>query len=236
MPGGAQRGGHAELVTLLVATRARCRSRRPTSAPTRAAFSRSGRVSCFESRTPRTCSGAGITAATVTGPAQAPRPTSSIPQTTSFARVPELALQPQRGAHPAGGPSRHVRCVGASAAPAAPAGGVVGGRVGGRTGAVVTAPNLPAGGGARPDARPGRFGQTGPERPVTGREGARPCPRVTPTCRHRSAPRRFRVPGLSGPATPAPVGRSAPPPPASAAARNQASRMPATRVLRHQAQ
>ena len=47
-----------------------------------AATSRSGRVSCFESRIPRRCSGGGTTAQTVTGPAHAPRPTSSMPHTT----------------------------------------------------------------------------------------------------------------------------------------------------------
>ena len=47
-----------------------------------AATSRCSGVSIFESRTPRRCSGAGMTAATVTGPAHAPRPTSSIPQTS----------------------------------------------------------------------------------------------------------------------------------------------------------
>src|SRR5436309_2346155 len=53
---------------------------------TRAATtSRSSRVSSFESRTPRRWSGGGTSAATVTGPAHAPRPTSAIP-TTSYAR------------------------------------------------------------------------------------------------------------------------------------------------------
>ena len=51
----------------------------PTAA---AARCRSGFVSFFESRIPRRCSGADTTAPTVTGPAQAPRPTSSMPTTT----------------------------------------------------------------------------------------------------------------------------------------------------------
>src|SRR4051794_38428193 len=47
-----------------------------------AARSRSGLVSSFESRMPRRCASPATTAPTVTGPAHAPRPTSSIPTTT----------------------------------------------------------------------------------------------------------------------------------------------------------
>src|SRR3954452_20644696 len=94
----------------------------------RAAFSRSARVSCFESRTPRTCSGAGTTAATVTGPAHAPRPTSSMPTTTW-----SPASQNFRSSRSVGPIFRVGAAAGAAGADAADAADMA-----------VTAPNLPA--------------------------------------------------------------------------------------------
>ncbi len=63
------------------ATRGRHRCPAPNPARATADFSRSSCVSSFESRTPERCSSPGTTAATVTGPAHEPRPTSSMPTT-----------------------------------------------------------------------------------------------------------------------------------------------------------
>ena len=82
------------------ATRARCRWRAPTTWTAALAWSRSARVSAFESRIPRWCSGRGTTAATVTGPAHAPRPTSSMPQTTRVAVLPALPLDAEASGTP----------------------------------------------------------------------------------------------------------------------------------------
>src|SRR4051794_33890830 len=113
----------------------------------RAAFSRSGRVSCLESRTPRTCSVAGTTAATVTGPAQAPRPTSSMPTTTRSPASQNFRSRRSVGPILRVGPEESVGA-GSSAGSA------------GSVGVAVTAPNLPAVVSNRTDARGVRFEET----------------------------------------------------------------------------
>ena len=76
-------------------SRGRRRSRAPSPRTRRAATSRSAGVSSFESRTPERCSSPGTTAATVTGPAHEPRPTSSIPTTTRSPALQQLPLGAQ---------------------------------------------------------------------------------------------------------------------------------------------
>jgi pimeloyl-ACP methyl ester carboxylesterase len=104
----------------------------------------------LESRTPRTCSVAGTTAPTVTGPAQAPRPTSSMPTTTRS---------------PASQNFRSSRSVGPIFR-VGPEGSVGAGSSAGSAGSAnsaevaVTAPNLPRVVSHRIDARIVRFEET----------------------------------------------------------------------------
>ncbi len=78
-------------------------------------FSRSASVSIFESRTPLTRESLGrIAAPTINGPAHAPRPTSSMPTTTSWP-----SSQSSRSSPRVGGRPRTVIAGDATAAPAA---------------------------------------------------------------------------------------------------------------------
>ena len=109
--GGAQRGGHAELVALLVGGVAdadgdgplphRPRRLLPLGAGELLRVAHAAHVlRRRDHRGDRHRAGPGAPAHLVDAADHL------------VARVPELPLQPQRGAHPTGGPSRRVRCVG----------------------------------------------------------------------------------------------------------------------------
>ena len=93
---------HAERVALLVRRVADADGPRPRPHIGRGRVRARGRVSSFESRTPRRCASPGTTAPTVTGPAHAPATHFVDPDHDLFARRPAPAFEAKRG-------SRHQR-------------------------------------------------------------------------------------------------------------------------------